>query len=86
MAWFKLMNIKVNDLMDNLRDIYKVDQKLLDPYQNDLRALITENDDFIHQFKDPKLELTPSSRNSLVKFQKENNKLFTALIIYINDK
>lgn len=84
--WFKLMNIKIEDLMICINDKYKIDKKLLSPYQNELRDLITENVDFINQFKSGKpIEFSDLSRNSFIKFQQEHNQLFNHLIIKIND-
>ena len=41
--WFKLMNIKVDDLMSIVNAKYKIDEKKLKPYQIDLRELITNS-------------------------------------------
>ncbi|TND09852.1 MAG: hypothetical protein FD123_780 [Bacteroidetes bacterium] len=84
--WFKLMNIKVNDLMKILQEQYKIDKDILKPYQNDLRELITEDENFIKQFKNDKpIEFNDSSKNSFMKFQQQNNSLFNKLIISINE-
>lgn len=84
--WFKLMNIKVNDLMTILNDKYKVDKIILQPYQIELSNLITNNDDFIQQFKSGKpVVFSPESKNSFIKFQQDHNNLFNKIIIAIND-
>ena len=84
--WFKLMNIKVDDLMTLINTKYAIDKKLLDPYQNKLRELITENQDFINQFKSTKpVEFSAESKNKIIIFQQEYNHLFNDLIIGIND-
>jgi len=84
--WFKLMNIKIEDLMSCINDKYNIDKKSLLPYQNELRELITENVDFIQQFKSGKLVVfSEQSLNSFIKFQQENNQLFNHLIIKVND-
>ena len=44
------MNIKVIDIMRTINEIYKIDENILNPYQNELRELITENEDFISSF------------------------------------
>lgn len=84
--WFKLMNIKVNDLMTVLHDKYQVDKTTLQPYQIELRNLITDNDDFNRQFRnDRPVVFSPESKNSFVKFQQDHNNLFNKIIIAVND-
>lgn len=83
--WFKLMNIRVNDLMILINQKYKIDLKKLEPYQNELRELVTNNNDFIGQFKKEKITFSEASRSELIKFQQTHNKLFNEIIIDIND-
>jgi len=84
--WFKLINIKIDDLMTLINKKYKIDKKILDSYQNELRELITNNEDFNKQFKKDKLiTFSEKSRNQFVMFQQTNNHLFNEIIIYIND-
>ena len=84
--WFKLMNIKIEDLMKIINEKYGVDKKILDPYQNELRDIITENRDFIKQYEALKpVVFTDNSKSLLMKFQQTNNHLFNTLIIKIND-
>lgn len=83
--WFKLMNIKINDLMTHINTKYKIDKNKLKPYQIELPDLITNNEDFITQFNSDKVTLTESSRTQLIKFQQLHNQLFNEIIIEIND-
>lgn len=84
--WFKLMNIKVNDIMSVLNVKYSIDRNYLLPYQHDLQELITNNEDFITQFNDDKnVTFTETSKIQFIKFQQENNQLFNDIIIKIND-
>lgn len=84
--WFKLMNIKVNDVMSVLNSKYSIDKNYLLPYQHDLQEMITNNEDFINQFKnDNNVTFTESSKIQFIKFQQENNQLFNDIIIKIND-
>ena len=83
--WFKLMNIRVSDLMALINQKYKIDLKKLEPYQNELRELVTNNIDFINQFKKDKITFSEASRSALIKFQQSHNKLFNEIIIDIND-
>lgn len=83
--WFKLMNIRVSDLLMLINQKYKINLKTLDPYQNELRELVTNNQDFIHQFKKDKITFSETSRSELLKFQQTHNKLFNEIIIDIND-
>lgn len=84
--WFKVMNIKVNDLMDCLNREFNVEKFALDPYQNQLRDLITESEDFIEGYKgNKKLILSASLIEKMTDFHGENQKLFNDLIIKINN-
>jgi hypothetical protein len=83
--WFKLMNIKVNDVMDEIHCNYGISEDFLNSYQNELRDLLTDNEDFNNQFNDEKLIFSASSKNSIIKFQQENNKLFNQIILKINN-
>lgn len=83
--WFKLMNIKVDDLMTIVYTKYKIDKSKLKPYQIDLPDLITNNDDFMAQYNTDKVIFTESSRSQLIKFQQSHTQLFNAIIIAIND-
>lgn len=85
LPWFKLMNIKIDDMMEILHKKYKVDKSILKPYQIDLRELITNNTDFINQFSSEKVTFSDSSRGQFIVFQQANNHLFNDLIIKIND-
>lgn len=84
--WFKLMNIKISDLLTLVHVKYGIDKRFLSPYQNDLRELITESEDFINQYKSGKfINCSESLKQEMIKFQSENNHLFNELIIGIND-
>lgn len=84
-AWFKLMNIKINDLMEILNEMYTINPKYLNPYQNDLRELITNNDDYIKYFNDSKIIFTEDSKSKIIVFLQQHNHLFTGLIVKINN-
>ena len=85
--WFKLMNIKVNDIMDLINEKYKIDKAILNPYQNDLREMITENEDFIKQFEsENSIDFSEISKTQFIKFQQDNNRLFNKIIVKINDE
>jgi len=83
--WFKLMNIKVDDLMTIINKKYFIDKDKLKPYQIELQELITNNEDFIKQYNLEKVIFSESSRTQLIKFQQSHNQLFNELIISIND-
>lgn len=86
MPWFKLMNIKVADLMKHISIKYKIPKDFLNPYQNELRELITNNPEFISQFNSTvPIKFSDSSKVMLIKFQQDNTHLFQELIIQIND-
>ena len=84
--WFKLMNIKVNDLLEIMHDKYQIDKSILLPYQLTLQELITNNVDFITQFRLNKaIKFSEDSHIQFIKFQQDNNHLFNDIIIKIND-
>jgi hypothetical protein len=86
LPWFKLMNIKITDFIEEANSTYKIDKNILNPYQNELRELITENSDFISQFNlNQKLVLSVKSKNELMQFQQKHSKIFNQLIIKINN-
>lgn len=84
--WFKLMNIRVSDLMTLIHQKYSIDQQTLSPYQNDLRELVTESDEFNMQFREGgNIIFSESTKTKLIEFQNTYNHLFNELIININD-
>lgn len=86
LAWFKLMNIKINNLIELIHSIYGIDDKILHPYQVKLRELITENDDYINKFKeDNTISLSDKSKNSIMNFHDKNRIIFSRLIVTINN-
>lgn len=87
LPWFKLMNIKIQDIMELINQKYDLDKDTLRNYQVELRNIVTEQDEFNENFKD-NLCFVPkeSSLNDLLKFQQKNNSKFNQLIIDINDK
>lgn len=86
LPWFKLMNIKVNDLMDILNKKYKLEKDLLLPYQRDLQELVTNNEDFIRYFKTTEpVQFSEQSKIQFIKFQQDHNQIFTNIIVKIND-
>ena len=83
--WFKLMNIKIDDLMTLVNTKYKIDKHKLRPYQIDLPDIITNNHDFMAQYNSDKVTFSENSRSQLIKFQQTHNQLFNEIIIAIND-
>lgn len=83
--WFKLMNIRVDDLMTFVNSKYNINKKFLEPYQIEFRELITNNADFISHFNNDKVVFSETSRMQLIRFQQTYGKLFNSLIIAIND-
>ncbi len=83
--WFKLMNIKIDDLMGIMHTKYGIDKNKLAPYQINLRELITNNPDFIAQYNNERVIFSENSRSQFIKFQQTHNSLFNEIIIQIND-
>lgn len=84
--WFKLMNIKLNDLLNVTNAKYKIDQHFMNPYQLGLRDLVTQLPEFEKNYqKNLPIKLSVNSQNQILQFQQKNSKLFNNLIIKIND-
>lgn len=83
--WFKLMNIKVDNLMSIANAKYGINKSILRPYQIELPDLITNNPDFVSHFKKDKIVFSEQSRSQLIMFQQTYNQLFNEIIISIND-
>ena len=83
--WFKLMNIKVDDLMAMINTTYGININNFKPYQRELPELITNNPDFMGQYNKEKVIFTEISRIQLIKFQQTHTKLFNEIIIKINN-
>lgn len=84
--WFKLMNIRVTDTMKLINHKYQIELTKLNPYQITLQELITNNEDFMNQFRNDKpIEFSDISKIQLIKFQQENNQIFNEIIIAVND-
>lgn len=85
LPWFKLMNIKVGDLVIIMKDRYNIPNDIFTPYQNDLRELVTNSEDFERCFRNDTLNLSETTKRELTHFQQSNQHLFNDLIIKIND-
>ncbi|MEO9021766.1 MAG: hypothetical protein ABI237_09880 [Ginsengibacter sp.] len=83
--WFKLMNIKIEDLMEIIHSKYCIDKNKLRPYQIEFQELITNNTDFITHYNNEKVIFTEVSRSQFIKFQQSHNHIFNDVIIKIND-
>ena len=86
MPWFKLMDLKIDDLMDIANAKYKIAKTMLAPYQKELLELITENKDFEQQFKSGlAINFKDESKTAFIIFEQNHNHLFNDIIIAIND-
>ncbi len=87
LPWFKLMNIKVQDIMEIISKKYKIDKDSLKSYQIELRELVTEFKEFNSNYKENKfVKLNDSTLKELIRFQQENNSVFNSIIMKINEK
>jgi len=73
--WFKLMNIKVDDLIAIIYTKYKIDKEKLKPYQRELQELITNNTEFNSQFNNEKISFSEPSKSQFIKFQSDKTAL-----------
>lgn len=86
LPWFKLMNIKVRNLMSIANSKYKINENKLHPFQVQLREMITENESFITAYSsDCEIKLSDSDKTKIIQFLQENIHLFNDLIVEIND-
>ena len=83
--WFKIANLKVNDLMKILKKKYKIDQNYLKAYQIDLNTQISNNIDFMAHYTHGQVIFSTPSKNQIIRFQQKHNQLFNELIVLIND-
>lgn len=83
--WFKIANLKVNDLMKILGKKYGINQNHLKPYQIDLNTQISNNVDFISHYTNSQVIFSTQSKNQIIRFQQKHNQLFNELIVLIND-
>ena len=87
MIWFKSFNIKSNDLLEELNDLYSIKINILKPIQIDLRELIDELPDYIENFsKKTNWVLSPDSKNKIFEFQKNKIRIFNEIMLSINNK
>jgi len=87
LPWFKLMNIKTQDVMEIVNQKYGLDKDILRNYQIELRNIVTEQEEFNENFKENNcFPLKESSLKEILQFQQNNNSKFNKLIIEINDK
>lgn len=85
LAWFKLVGIKADDLINFLHKKYKVDKKRLRKYHMDLHELVTNNSDYINQFNtNTPIVFSENSKRRMIQFQ-QNNQIFNDLIVFVND-
>jgi len=86
MSWFKLMNIRINDLTEIINNYYYIENNIFDPYTIRLRYLFDNNDNYIRAFSNKeKIVLDENSGNTFIHFQQENINLFNKIIIHINE-
>lgn len=86
LIWFKVMYIKIDDLLKCLNELYDVDLAYLEPYQRDLRYIVTENSDFIDAFSsNSEIQVSTVFMRDLMDFHQKNHKIFNKLIIQINN-
>lgn len=84
--WFKLMSIKIKDIIELISKSHKIDKKILDSYKVELKKIITEFNEYIDNYNsNSEIILTPSSHLKLIKFEQKYNHIFNDIIVQIND-
>lgn len=84
-AWFKLMNMKIDDLMQHLNSSYAIDLNFLKSFQVDLRSVILESPDFMNQYTKKNVDFSSNTKSDILRFQQDHGKIFNDLIIKINE-
>jgi hypothetical protein len=86
LPWFKLMNIKGNELINILSSKYNVNDQILSPYQTELNDIITNSQEFANSFNaGTQITLTNPTLSELIRFQQRNYGTFNNMVIDIND-
>lgn len=84
---FRLLGIKLSDLMAILENQFEIDKDFLNPYTWELNTIVTDDATFISIREENKnYKPTPETCQKLMKFQGDNSHLFNELIIQINQK
>lgn len=83
---FKLLNIKKDNLLSDIADIYKVAEPNLNSFHVDLRELITNSPEYSANFRNNSpVSFSGVTKIKLDRIQVNYNGVFNKLIIKIND-
>jgi hypothetical protein len=83
--WFKLENIRINNLLKFLCTNYQIDHHHLHPYQIDLNRIIVDDPAFTASYNtNNRIIFSGNSKQKLMKFQESNESLFLEMIEKIN--
>lgn len=84
--WFKLMGIKIDEILKLLSTKYGIPTKTLDPYKIELREILMSSEEFEKSFKKNEcINLSEETLNKIIVFQQTHSSSFNNLIIKIND-
>lgn len=84
-TWFKMTNVRVNELVGLMNQKYKVHPKVFEPYQITLRNLITNSEDFIRAWNSPTVQFSEESKKMILAFRTKYENRFNKVIIDVND-
>lgn len=85
LSGFKLLNMRIDNLMISIPSEFSIDKKKLLPYQQLLPVMITDSQEFIDQHGvDKPFQLSERLKSELITFQVVSGRLFMELIIQIN--
>ena len=86
LRWFKLRNIKNNHLMNDINELYNVNSIDLNSFQNDLRDLITNSNEYSANYRaNTDVIFKYSTKRDLDLIQARYYGLFNKLIRFVND-
>lgn len=88
LRWFKLINMKKNHLINDVRELYHVSCPELNSFHNDLHDIITNSPEYSANFRMNNTVVLSSStkrRIDLIQIRHSHNSLFNKFVRLVND-
>jgi hypothetical protein len=80
----KSLSLKINNMMGLIPQSYKIQKNKLEPYQNELNMMITNDKDYSNNYKENKT-VKFSNKTQFIEFQQKYSHLFNDLIVEVNE-
>jgi hypothetical protein len=85
LAWYKMMGNRIATLSNSLASEYGLDQALLGSFHSQLRLLVTNNSDFMAQYKSKRnVAFKADSKSSFLQFRSEHEHIFHDIVVLVN--